>query len=109
MALRPHLYNAATNQPIPDDPANQNPKITITPVAPTTDIGDILSNMSISGEPKYIEYNYTDGWYSATVLGTTPGKILFTQQNRVEDPDHPGKYLILQRKNYLIVEKPKQG
>lgn len=103
MTLRPQLYNAATNTPIPDDPLNQNPSITVEAVSPTTSVGDILSDL---GSSKYIDYNNVDGWYNATVLGTTPGKVLFTLQYKIEDPDNPGNYIILQRKIYLIVEQP---
>ena len=103
MTLRPQLYNAATNTPIPDDPLNQNPSITVEAVSPTTSVGDILSDL---GSSKYIDYNNVDGWYNATVLGTTPGKVLFTLQYKIEDPDNLGNYIILQRKIYLIVEQP---
>ena len=103
--MRPQLYNAATNTPIPDDPLNQNPNIAITAVEPTVEVGSILSNMGSIEYPKFIEYNTIDGWYNSTVLGTTDGKVLFTLQYRIEDPDHPGNQIILQRKIYLIVEQ----
>ena len=40
--LRPRLYNSATNTPISDDPYNRNPRLDITPIAPTTNVGDVL-------------------------------------------------------------------
>ena len=105
MTLRPQLYNAATNEPIPDDPKNENPKITIESVAPTTAISDVLVPLNSDiNNPVFIEYNTIDGWYNATVNGQKEGKILFTLQYRIADPDHAGNTIILQRKIYLIVE-----
>ena len=86
--LRPQIYNAATNTPIPDNDTNLI--ITTTVVS-----GDNILSIPLT-------YNTIDRWYDATVDGSKKGQILFTLSYRVSGEEDYN--VTLERKIYVIKE-----
>ena len=86
--LRPRLYNAATNTPIPDNDLN----LSIT--------RSVISGSDILRTE--LTYNQVDGWWEAMIDGTKQGRILFTLTYTVTLEG--GTTVTLQRKIYVIKE-----